>query len=123
MLSVGRTILIVFVFSLTLYAANGAEIAVYTDGNLGAWEDGVKAFENFLDWKGVSHERVTAIDVNTLNLSDYYQAIYFPGGYAYYYKSFSSCHKDCNNRKMNNILKIYNAKESLSCKTKQNQKK
>ncbi len=86
MLSVGRTILIMFVFSLTLYAANGAEIAVYTDENLGAWEDGVKAFENFLDWKGVSHERVTAIDVNTLNLSDYYQAIYFPGGYAYYYK-------------------------------------
>jgi len=81
-----RSLLISLFFSVSLYAASGAEIAVYTDNGLGAWEDGIKAFENFLDWKGISHERVTAADVNTLNLSDYYQAIYFPGGYAYYYK-------------------------------------
>lgn len=82
-------ILALFFLLLSLrlsFAVNGAEIAVYTDNGLGAWPDGVVAFEQFLDWKGITHERVTAVDVNTLDLRDYYQAIYFPGGYAYYYK-------------------------------------
>lgn len=75
-------VLILFRFTF----AGTADIAVYTDDGTGTWEDGVTAFENFLDWKGISHERITAIDVNTVELKDFYQAIYFPGGYAYYYK-------------------------------------
>ena len=66
--------------------AQTTDIAIYTDEGTGAWQDGVTAFENFLDWKGISHERITALDVNTVALEDFYQAIYFPGGDAYYYK-------------------------------------
>ncbi len=68
------------------FALNGADIAVYTDNGTGAWEDGIVAFENFLDWKGISHERITAPDINSTDLRSLYQAIYFPGGYAWYYK-------------------------------------
>jgi len=74
-----------FIFSGFSLAAT-TDIAVYTDDGTGTWEDGIVAFENFLDWKGLSHRRITALDVNSTALKDYYQAIYFPGGYAYYYK-------------------------------------
>ncbi len=83
---------LLFIFFLTtvlvqpLLALEGADIAVYTDNGTGAWEDGIVSFENFLDWKGISHERVTAIDINTNDLRPLYQAVYFPGGYAWYYK-------------------------------------
>ena len=66
-------------------AIEGAEIAVYSGP--GSWEDGVIACESFLDWKGISHERVGPYDVNTYVLKDYYSAIYFPGGDTYYYKT------------------------------------
>ncbi len=66
------------------WAVQGADIAIYVGP--GAWSDGVIAFENFLDWKGLTHERVLPEDVNTVNLQDFYQGIYFPGGDAYYYK-------------------------------------
>ena len=75
-----------FVFAQPVLALNGADIAVYTDNGTGAWEDGIVSFENFLDWKGISHERVTAIDINSNDLRPLYQAVYFPGGYAWYYK-------------------------------------
>ncbi len=68
------------------WAVNGATFAIYVGP--GAWVDGVVAFENFLDWKGISHERVTPTDVNTIVLKDYYQAIFMPGGDAYYYKLY-----------------------------------
>ena len=62
----------------------GAEIAIYVGP--GTWEDGIIGFEHFLDWKGVTHERVSADDVNSIVLKDYYDGICFPGGDAYYYK-------------------------------------
>ena len=55
-------------------------IAVYAD--TGAWMDGVIAFEHFLDWKGVAHERVTRDTINKSDLRGRFTAIYFPGGYA-----------------------------------------
>ncbi len=74
-----------FLFLLGQHAAaEHIEMAVYYD--YGVWDDGVIAFENFLDWKGISHERITAETINTGDLSGRYQALYFPGGYAYYYK-------------------------------------
>ncbi len=69
-----------------LPAVNGATFAIYVGP--GAWIDGVIAFENFLDWKGISHERVTPSDVNTYVLKNYYRAIFMPGGDAYYYKLY-----------------------------------
>ncbi len=69
-----------------VWAINGATFAIYVGP--GAWVDGVIAFENFLDWKGITHERVTPSDVNTYVLKNYYQAIFMPGGDAYYYKLY-----------------------------------
>lgn len=69
-----------------LPALDGANVAIYTDNGVGTWEDGINAFENFLDWKGISHERILALDINNTDLRPLYDAIYFPGGYAWYYK-------------------------------------
>ena len=63
------------------------DFAVYHDGNVGAWEDDIIAFEHFLDWKGVTHNRVTANDINTIELKDFYTAIFFPGGDADYFNA------------------------------------
>ena len=76
----------IFILIQNSIAINGATFAIYVGP--GAWADGVVAFENFLDWKGISHERVTPTDVNTYVLKDYYQAIFMPGGDAYYYKLY-----------------------------------
>ena len=66
------------------WAVSGAQIAVYNGP--GAWAEGIQSFEKFCDWKGITHEQVTPIDVNTIVLKDYYQGIFMPGGDAYYYK-------------------------------------
>ncbi len=68
------------------FGLTGAEFAIYNGP--GAWADGVTAFEHFLDWKGVSHERVSYADVNSVELKDLYKAIFFPGGYAAYYVAY-----------------------------------
>ncbi|MCO5251185.1 MAG: BPL-N domain-containing protein [Candidatus Kapabacteria bacterium] len=60
------------------------DIWIYSDD--GAWSDGIIAFEQFLNYKGLSHKRIYAVDLN--NSSDYSlaNAICFPGGFAYNYK-------------------------------------
>ena len=87
----GRDILFVIFFITAVFVQpspglDGASIAVYTDNGTGTWEDGIISFENFLTWKGISHERITAFDINNTDLRLLYQAVYFPGGYAWYYK-------------------------------------
>ncbi len=67
-----------------LLAVTGAQIAVYNGP--GAWAEGIQSFEKFCDWKGITHEQVTPLDVNSVVLKDYYQGIFMPGGDAYYYK-------------------------------------
>ncbi len=69
------------------FAQEQYDFAIYHDNNIGAWEDGIVAFEQFLNWKGVSHNRVTAQDVNTIILKKIYKVIYFPGGDADYYNA------------------------------------
>ncbi len=71
----------------SLFAPGQYDFAIYHDGDTGAWEDGIVAFEHFLDWKGITHNRVTAQDINTIVLKDFYTAIYFPGGDADYYSA------------------------------------
>ncbi|NOX38873.1 MAG: T9SS type A sorting domain-containing protein [Calditrichaeota bacterium] len=83
---VSAILLALYIGINNLGAINGATFAIYVGP--GAWIDGVIAFENFLDWKGISHERVTPTDVNTIVLKNYYQAIFMPGGDAYYYKLY-----------------------------------
>ena len=63
-----------------------AQIALYNDGGYGTWQDGLTALEQFLTWKGVAYTEVNADTVNNTDWPTRYQAICFPGGYAYYYK-------------------------------------
>jgi len=81
-----KKILILLFISQSIFAQN-YDFAIYNDGDVGAWEDGIIAFEHFLDWKGISHNRVTAQDINTIILKDIYTAIFFPGGDADYYNA------------------------------------
>jgi hypothetical protein len=55
----------------------GADVGVFSTG---AWDPGLVAFEHFLDWKGLTHERLTSGDVDAIDLSEYYEAIAIPGG-------------------------------------------
>ena len=77
-------IVLFIVLENPVFSIEGAEIAIYT--GTGSWEDGIVAFENFLNWKGISHERIGPYEVNFYDLKNYYDAILFPGGDAYYYK-------------------------------------
>ncbi len=61
-------------------------MAIYTDGGIGAWTEGITALEQFLKWKGLSYEEVDATLINSTPLTTQYDIICFPGGYAYYYK-------------------------------------
>ena len=90
------TILLIFI-THSVIAQKNYDFAIYHDGDIGAWEDGVIAFERFLDWKKITYNRVTALDINTTNLKDFYKAIYFPGGDADYYN------KDINSRGIKHI--------------------
>lgn len=88
-MSVKSTILLpILIFcSNILFAQINYDFAIYTDYGDGAWEDGITAFENFLDWKQISHLRVDADYINTNQLQDNFKAIYFPGGDADYYNA------------------------------------
>jgi glutamine amidotransferase-like uncharacterized protein len=81
-----RLFFILFI-TQSIFSQAKYDFAIYHDGDIGAWEDGIVAFEQFLNWKGVSHNRVTAKDVNTIALKDFYKAICFPGGNADYYNA------------------------------------
>ncbi|WP_456406359.1 BPL-N domain-containing protein [Caldithrix abyssi] len=74
-----------FVLSVVGLSAQ-AQIAIYNDGGIGVWQDGLTALEQFLQWKGISYQEVDAQFINDNPLSDQFDAICFPGGYAYYYK-------------------------------------
>ncbi len=77
-------LVIVLICATKIWAVTGAQIAVYNGP--GAWAEGIQSFEKFCDWKGITHEQVTPLDVNSVILKDYYQGIFMPGGDAYYYK-------------------------------------
>ncbi len=80
-----RSLLVILILSLSrVWAVTGAQIAIYNGP--GAWAEGIQSFEKFCDWKGITHEQVTPLDVNSVVLKDYYQGIFMPGGDAYYYK-------------------------------------
>lgn len=60
------------------------DVWIYSDD--GTWEDGIKAFEQFLDFYEIKHKRIFADDLNNSNNYSEALAICFPGGYAYNYK-------------------------------------
>ena len=73
---------IILIFNLPLFA----QIALYNDGGYGTWQDGLTALEQFLIWKGIDFTEVNADTLNNTDWPSRYQAVCFPGGYAYYYK-------------------------------------
>ena len=79
--------IILFFIANYSFAQQEYDFAIYHDNNIGAWEDGIVAFEQFLNWKEISHNRVTAQDINTIDLKDYYKVICFPGGDADYFNA------------------------------------
>ena len=78
--------IIILLLTQSLWAQTHYDFAIYHDGNVGAWEDGIVAFEHFLDWKGATHHRVSASTINNIEIKNYYSAIYFPGGNPDYYR-------------------------------------
>ena len=78
------SLLTALLFSSTQIRA--AQIAIYNDGGIGVWPEGLAALEQFLKWKGISFQEVDAAFINQNRLSRQFDAICFPGGYAYYYK-------------------------------------
>jgi glutamine amidotransferase-like uncharacterized protein len=82
-----KKILVLLFIIHSVFALAQYDFAIYHDGNVGAWEDGIIAFEHFLDWKEITHNRVTAQNINTIVLKDFYKAIFFPGGDADYYNA------------------------------------
>lgn len=67
-----------------IFALNGADVAIYTGS--GTWDDGIAAFEKFLDSQRITWEEIGSWDVNNKDLRPLYKAIYMPGGYAASYK-------------------------------------
>ncbi len=66
------------------YALNNADFAIYTGS--GTWEHSITSFEKFLEWKNLSYEEISAWNLNHESLIGKYNAIFFPGGWAYNYK-------------------------------------
>ncbi len=76
--------LIFLLLAIDASALNGSDFAIYTGS--GTWEPSIIAFEKFLDWKGLTYEEVSAWDINNENLTEFYDGIFLPGGWAYNYK-------------------------------------
>jgi glutamine amidotransferase-like uncharacterized protein len=60
------------------------DFAIYVD--TGTWEPSITAFEHLLDFKNMTWQEIDGDTVNAYNLSQYYQGIWIPGGWAYDYK-------------------------------------
>lgn len=75
-------LLLLFTTSI-LVAQKKYDVAIYYDtrpDDDGAWSDGVTAFEHFLQWKGLTFNRVDAAYLQKNTLKDIFKVIYFPGG-------------------------------------------
>lgn len=80
----GILVLLIF-FAIFFYAkAGNIDVAIYSDK--GVWSQGIIALENFLEWKGLTHQRILSDDINNGILLDNFKVVIFPGGFAYDYK-------------------------------------
>lgn len=83
-----RFLLIILLSSGSLIAAQEKwDCLILWDQGRGCWEDGVLAFEAFLDWTGSSHRRISPHELNRKELLQYAKLFYVPGGDADYYYS------------------------------------
>jgi hypothetical protein len=73
-------ILISFISIDNASGLQGADFAIYTGP--GTWEPSITAFENFLNWKGLTWEEIGKNDVNDGSFLGLYSSFYMPGGWA-----------------------------------------
>ncbi len=73
-------VLLATVFLLSGVSAYQADFAVYTGS--GTWEPSITAFENFLEWKGLTWREVNKNDINYGRLIGNYRGLFMPGGWA-----------------------------------------
>ncbi len=74
---------ILLLFSVILFGgvyAQQYDFAIYTGS--GTWNPSIVAFENFLDWKGLTWREVDKNIINTEDLRLNYKGIFMPGGWA-----------------------------------------
>lgn len=78
-------------------ALDGADVALYNDstappGQAGAWQYGITALKNMLNWIGLTCEEINYTHINSSpqNFSGLYKVILFPGGNAYWYNYWIS---------------------------------
>ena len=62
----------------TIFAS--ADFAIY-DGS-GTWEPSKISFEKFLDWKRLTHQRISKYVINNDGLVGNYRGLFMPGGWA-----------------------------------------
>src|SRR3989338_734458 len=76
------------IFSLLICLMNvnalQADFAVYVGA--GTWQPSITAFESFLSWKNLTYREIAKNDINSNDLRPLYRGIFFPGGWAAYYK-------------------------------------
>ncbi len=65
-------------------ALENLRMAIY--GGIGAWDLNVTALQNFFSAHELSYELIDENDVTSLKLSDHYDLIWFPGGFAGEYR-------------------------------------
>jgi glutamine amidotransferase-like uncharacterized protein len=81
---------VIYIILLTLLSnvsfgkTESIDVAIYSDD--GTWADGIIALEKFIEWKGLTHQRILSDDINNGILSNGYKIVIFPGGYANDYK-------------------------------------
>ncbi len=68
------------------------KIGVYSGE--GSWEVNVRAVSNFLDHHELQWSSFDRMDAETLNLNEYFDLIWFPGGFAAEYKNFIADHEN-----------------------------
>ena len=76
---------ILAVFVLVILGSVGvrayqADFAVYTGS--GTWGPSIQAFENFLEWKGLTWREINKNDINGGGLVGNYRGLFMPGGWA-----------------------------------------
>jgi glutamine amidotransferase-like uncharacterized protein len=74
---------VIFLFVILLVPgvfALQADFAIYTGS--GTWEPSITAFENFLEWKGLTWQEIGKNDINKKKLIGNYRGLFMPGGWA-----------------------------------------
>jgi glutamine amidotransferase-like uncharacterized protein len=73
-------VLFLVVITIVDVSALQADFAIYSGS--GTWEDSIVAFENFLEWKGLTWQEIGKNDINKRKLIGNFRGLFMPGGWA-----------------------------------------